>query len=91
MATNIDAKYGSGHATWAKIWKSLRHSRRGCRPHRVWTVASAAPTIDMGATTSLLYPVARGDFVYDIANDAVYVCTVPVAVATNATFVKCTP
>ena len=89
MATNIDAKYGSNHATMAKIRLAMKNRRHKFKPGRVWTVASGAPTIDSGASTAATYPVAAGDWCYDIANDDAYQCTVKVSATTAATFVKC--
>ena len=88
MATNIDAYHSGKHGTWAAIWKKLSHGRNGPIKRRCWTVASAAPTVDLGATTAATYPVQAGDFCYDIANDDAYICTVKVSVTTAATFVK---
>lgn len=87
MTTNIDAYKSGKHAVWAKIWKKLGHSRRGPITRRCWTETSGTPAVDMA--DYLTYPVQAGDFCYDIAGDSVWICTVAVAAATDATFVEC--
>ena len=53
--------------------------------NRIW-YTSDTPTVTM--SSYLLAPVAIGDLVYDDMNDEAYICSVSVAAATCAAFIK---
>jgi len=87
MADTLTAKYGSAHATWAKIMLRLKHRRHGFKKRRVWIAASADPSVDAGSQAT--YPVQIGDFAYRVDDDEVFICSVAPAAATAATFIQC--
>jgi hypothetical protein len=60
--------------------RSLQHLTQ-----RLW-YSEGVPAVDAGSQAT--YPVATGDFAYDITNNHVYVCTVAPTAGVAATFVK---
>lgn len=87
MPTKLEFKHNNSRI-FDKICEKLGWTRGtigAIRKRAQWS-ADGTPVVDMAQYAS--HPVKKGDLAWDYSGSNAYICTVSVAAATNATFVK---